>query len=197
MYSEIQPFPPMRRSPRFLRSLVIASILILPALTIGCTPKIPNKITSQEMDLYREWLKQRFANKAPEHLYLDDQTFRFDPLRQEGCGKALHTNDDVSNSLMRALHNLGNTDYEIDVSPKAVHIPWPYQVLNVRDFPRPVEGLHVISFSRVAFNGSGRSALFAVNDLCGPQCGRGRAVSATKENDAWRFKDSTTCSWEY
>jgi hypothetical protein len=171
--------------------------LLLSDLTIGCTPKIPSKITSQEMDLYREWLKQRFANKAPEHLYLDDQTFLFDPLRQEGCGKALHTRDGASNSLMRALHNLGNADYEINVSSKVVQIPWPYQVLNVRDFPRPVEGLDVISFSRVAFNRRGTEALFAVNDLCGPQCGKGRAVLATKQNGAWKFKDSNTCSWEY
>lgn len=187
----------MRSSPRLLQLLITALISALVFLTLGCTPKIPNQITSQEMDLYRDWLKQRFANKAPEHLYLDDQTFVFDPLRQEGCAKTLHQNDGVSNSLMHELHKLGNADYEIDTAPASMRLPWPYQVLNVRHLPSAANGLHMISFSRVAFNRGGSEALFAVNDLCGPQCGSGRAISATKENGAWAFKDSTTCSWKY
>lgn len=186
------------RLPRpLLRSFVTVSILTLSCLTLGCTPKIPNQITSQEMDLYRDWLKQHFANKAPDHLYLDDQTFVFDPLREQSCGKNLHRNDDVSNSLMRELHNLGNADYEIDISPESMKLPWSYQVLNVRHLPSSAQEAHVISFSRVAFDRAGTEALFAVNDLCGSQCGAGRAVSARKENSAWKFKDSTTCSWKY
>ena len=149
------------------------------------------------MDLYRAWLKQRFANKAPDHLYLDDQTFVFDPLREQSCGKGLHKNDGVSNSLVRELHNLGNVDYEIDVSPESMNLPWPYQVLNVRHLPSAAEGVHMISFSRVAFDRAGTEALFAVNDLCGPQCGAGRAISARKENGAWTFKESGACSWKY
>lgn len=196
MYSECQLLTQMRSSPLF-RFLITALILSLSCLTLGCTPKIPNQITSREMDLYRNWLKRQFANKAPEHLYLDDQTFVFDPLRQEGCANALHKNDGVSNSLIRELHNLGNADYEIDVSPASMKLPWPYQVLNVRNLPSAAEGLHMISFSRVAFDRSGTEALFAVNDLCGPQCGAGRAISARKENGAWKFKDSTTCFWKY
>jgi hypothetical protein len=187
----------MRLSPRLLRLLLTALISALVFFAVGCTPKIPNRITSQEMDLYRDWLKQRFANKAPEHLYLDDQTFVFDPVRQEGCAKDLHKNDGVSNSLMRELHSLGNADYEIDVAPASMRLPWAYQVLNVRHLPSAADGLHMISFSRVAFDRGGTKALFAINDLCGPQCGSGRAISATKENGAWKFKDSTTCSWKY
>jgi len=148
------------------------------------------------MDLYREWLKQRFADKAPEHLYLDDQTFVFDPLRQEGC-RGLHKSDGVSNALMRELHKLGNADYEVDVSPASMKLPWTYQVLNVRHLPSATERLHMISFSRVAFDRGGTEALFAVNDLCGAQCGAGQAISAKKENGAWKFKDSTACSWKY
>lgn len=187
----------MRSTPRLLHLGITASILILSSLTLGCTPKIPNQVTSQEMDLYRDWLKQHFANKAPEHLYLDDQTFVFDPLRQESCGKALHKSDGVSNSLMRELHNLGGADYEIDVSPASMKLPWTYQVLNVRHMPTGAEGLHMISFSRVAFDRPGTEALFAVNDLCGLQCGEGKAISAKKENGSWKFKESTTCSWKY
>jgi hypothetical protein len=187
----------MRSSPRLLRLLITALILALTFLALGCTPKIPNQITSQEMSLYRDWLKQRFANQPPEHLYLDDQTFVFDPLRQEGCAKALHKDDRVSNSLMRELHNLGNADYGIDVSPASMKLPWSYQVLNVRHLPSAAEGLHMISFSRVAFDRGEREALFAVNDLCGSQCGSGRAISARKEHGVWVFKDSSACSWKY
>src|SRR5690348_1858159 len=121
MYIEFK-FTLMRSSLRLLRSVITALIFVLASLAVGCTPKIPNHLTSQEMDLYRDWLKQRFANQAPEHLYLDDQTFVFDPLRQEGCANALHKNDGVSNSLMRELHNLGNADYEIDVSPASMNL---------------------------------------------------------------------------
>lgn len=183
--------------PRLFRAQIASLVLILCSMTVGCTPKIPKQTSSQEMDLYREWLKQHFATRAPEHLYLDDQTFAFDPLRQEGCGKALHQNDDVPNSLMRALHDLGTTDYELDVSPKSFQLPWSHQVLNVRNFPSAAEGLHVISFSRVAFDSRGTQALFAVNDLCGLRCGSGRAVSAKKENREWRFQDSASCIWKY
>ena len=183
---------PSRRAGRFLVSTLSVGFCFA---MLACTPKIPDKVTAQEMDLYREWLQQKFGSKAPEHLYLDDQTFVFDPLRQEGCGKALHQTDDVSNSLMRALHNLGSAAYELDVSPKDMKLPWSYQILNVREFPRATQGLHVISFSRVAFASSSKEALFAVNDLCGLQCGSGWAVSATKDNGAWKFKDSATCRW--
>jgi hypothetical protein len=182
-----------RTDSRFFLGAMIAGLCFS---MLACTPKIPNKITAREMDLYREWLKQRFATTAPKHLYLDDQTFAFDPLRQEGCGKALNKNDDVPNVLMRALHNLGMVDSAVDVSPKTFHLPWPHQVLDVRNFPSTTEGLHVISFSRVAFDGSGTQALFAVSDLCGLQCGSGHAVFAKKENGGWRFKDSVSCTWK-
>ena len=195
MYSGCQ-FLTKMRSSALLRSLITALILSLASFTVGCTPKIPNQITSKEMDLYREWMKQRFASKPPEQLYLDEQTFVFDPLRQEGC-RTLHKSDGVSNSLMRELHNAGNADYEIDVSPASMKLPWKYKVLNVRQMPSAAEGVHMISFSRVAFDGSATEALFAVNDLCGAQCGAGWAVSARKENGAWKFKDSSACSWKY
>lgn len=187
----------MQSSPQLLRFLITGSVLSLSFLTNACTPKIPNQITSQEVDLYRGWLKQRFQNQAPEHLYLDNQTFVFDPLRETACGKALHKSDGISNSLMRELHNLGNADYEIDVSPESMKLPWPHQVLNVRRLPSAAQGLHIISFSRVAFDRSGAQALFAVNDLCGLQCGAGHAVAARKENGTWVFKDSSTCDWKY
>jgi hypothetical protein len=162
---------------------------------LGCTPKIPDKVTTKEIDLYREWLKQRFAGKAPQQLYLDDQTFVFDP-QQRGCDKAIHNGNHVPWSLMKALHALGNANFEVDVSPATMELPWKYQVLNVRRFPPASPGLHVIGFSRVAFDGSGSAALFAVSDACAAaQCGSGNAVLAKKNGQNWEFSSLKNCSW--
>jgi hypothetical protein len=164
---------------------------------LGCTPKIPDKVRTREIEIYREWLKQRFAGKAPEQLYLDVQTFVFDP-QQRGCGKAIHDDNHVSWALMKALHALGNADYEIDVSPQTMELPWKYRTLNVRQFPPASPGLHVIGFSRVAFNGSGSEALFGVSDACAAgQCGGGSAVLAKKNGPNWEFTPLKSCSWAY
>jgi hypothetical protein len=177
----------------FIAALVIASCLA----GLGCTPKIPDKVTTKEIDVYREWLKQRFAGKAPDQLYLDDQTFVFDP-QQRGCGKAIHEQNHVPWSLMKALHALGNAEYEVDVSPATMELPWNYQILKVRRFPPSTPTLHVIGLSRVAFNSSGTQALFAVSDACGPgECGSGSAVLAVKQGGSWQFTSLKSCSWVY
>jgi hypothetical protein len=188
---ELRALP--RRIQTFIAALVIASCLA----GLGCTPKIPDRVTTKEIDIYREWLKQRFAGKAPEQLYLDDQTFVFDP-QQRGCGKAIHDENHVPWSLMKALHALGNADFEVDVSPGTMDLPWKYQVLKVRQFPPASPALHVIGFSRVAFNGSGSEALFAVSDACAAgQCGGGSAVLAAKHAGSWQFTSLKSCSWVY
>lgn len=188
----------LRALPRpiqtFIAALVIASCLV----GLGCTPKIPDKVTTKEIDIYREWLKQRFAGKPPEQLYLDDQSFVFDPLAHLGCGNAMHKADHVPWSLIKALHALGNADFEVDVSPATMQLPWTYQVLNVRRFPPSSPALHVIGFSRVAFNGSGSEALFAFSDACAAgQCGGGSAVFAAKHGGSWQFTLLKSCSWVY
>jgi hypothetical protein len=187
--------------PRVLRNSIqifIAALVMVSCLAgLGCTPKIPDKVTTKEIEVYREWLKQRFAGKAPEQLYLDDQTFAFDP-QQRGCGKAIHEQNHVPWSLMKALHAVGNADYEVDVSPATMELPWKYQVLKVRQFPPTSRGLHVIGFSRVAFDRSGTQALFAVSDACGPgDCGSGSAVLAAKHGGSWQFTSLKSCSWVY
>jgi hypothetical protein len=180
-----------------IRTFMVTLMLACCLIGLGCTPKIPDKATTKEIDLYREWLKQRFASKAPEKLYLDDQTFAFDP-QQRGCAKGIHDENHVPWGLMKALHALGNADYEVDVSPTTMQLPWKYQVLNVRQFPPPSPGLHVIGFSRVAFNGSGSEALFAVSDACAAgQCGGGSAVLAKKNGSKWEFTELKGCSWVY
>src|SRR5437588_483136 len=99
--------------PRVLRNpiqIFIAALVMVSCLAgLGCTPKIPDKVTAKEIDIYREWLKQHFADKTPEQLYLDDQTFAFDP-QQRGCGRAIHDQNRVPWSLMKALHGLGNAE---------------------------------------------------------------------------------------
>ncbi|HWC20195.1 MAG TPA: hypothetical protein VG498_24485, partial [Terriglobales bacterium] len=165
---------------------------------LGCTPKIPNKVTQDEYQLYREWLKHHFASKAPEQLFLDDQTFVFDPMERRGCGDVIHRDDQVPWSLMRALHALRNADYELDVSPSTMQIPWPYQVLNPRRLPNVDRGLHIIGFSRVAFSRDGSQGLFAFSDACAMrECGGGGAVLANKLGNSWEFSQLKSCSWMY
>jgi hypothetical protein len=189
---ELRALPPPIQT--FVAGLVIASCLV----GLGCTPKIPDKVTTKEIDIYREWLKQRFAGKAPEQLYLDDQSFAFDPLARLGCGNAMHKADHVPWSLIKALHALGNADFEVDVSPATMQLPWKYQVLNVRHFPPASPALHVIGFSRVAFNGSGTQALFAFSDACAAGlCGGGSAVLANKNGPNWEFTPLKSCLWVY
>jgi len=165
---------------------------------LACTPKIPNKVTQDEYDVYREWLKDYFANKAPEQLYLDDQTFVFDPLSVSGygCGDSMHKNDHIPWSLIKALHALGNADYELDVSPGSMQLPWTYKILNPRQFPNPSPGLHIIGFSRAAFSRDGQRGLFAFSDSCAAGlCGVGGAVLAVRHGGSWKFDRLKSCTW--
>ena len=190
----------MRPAPfRSLSHAFAAALILVCCLAgLGCTPSIPDKVTSEEIGLYREWLKHRFADKAPEQLYLDDQTFAFDPLAHLGCGNAMHKEDHVPWSLMKALQALGNADFEVDVSPNTMQLPWPYHVLNPRQFPTEARGLHVVGFSRVALNHNRTEALFAFSDACAfGQCGGGGAVFASKQGGAWHFNQMKSCSWLY
>lgn len=176
----------------------LSVLALLSLLVTSCTPKIPNAITPDEMDVYRQWLLQRFSREPPKQLYLDNQTFVFDPLSEGGCGNSLHREDHVSWSLMKALHGLGNVDYELEMSPKLWNLPWPYRVLDPRHFPAPAEGLHVIAFSRVAFDRSAKHALFSFSDSCAfGQCGNGGAVVGSKDNGSWKFATAKGCSWVY
>ena len=176
----------------------LAIVALFSLFASSCTPKIPNAVTQDEMDVYQQWLLQRFAKEPPKQLYLDNQTFVFDPLSEGGCGNNLHREDHVSRSLMKALHGLGNVDYELDMSPKLWNLPWPYRVLDPRHFPAAADGLHVIAFSRVAFDSSGKHALFSFSDSCAfGQCGKGGAVVGNKDEGSWKFATAKGCSWAY
>jgi hypothetical protein len=189
------------RSPRSdmpKRTSVVTVVALLCLVLSSCTPKIPNAITQDEMDVYRQWLLQRFAKEPPKQLYLDNQTFVFDPLSEGGCGNILHREDHVSWSLMKALHALHNVDYELDMSSKVWNLPWQYRVLDLRHFPAATSGLHVIAFSRVAFDSSGKHALFSFSDSCAfGQCGNGGVVVGNKDRGSWRFTTAKGCSWVY
>ena len=188
---------PTREPHRSTRRALGALVLVVCLGMLACAPKIPNKVSEDEYDVYREWLKNQFANKAPEQLYLDDQTFVFDPLEHSGCGDRMHKNDRIPWSLIKALHALGSVDYELDVSPSSMQLPWTYKVFNPRQFPKSSPGLHIIGFSRVAFSRDGQRGLFAFSDSCGGQCGSGGAVLATRQGGAWKFDRLKSCVWLY
>lgn len=165
-----------------------ALIIALCVCAVGCTPKIPTRVGIEEMDLYREWLKHYFASKPPAQLYLDDQTFVYDPLDTRR-GQALPKGSGVSSSLAKELHALGNAEYPLEVASVGMNLPWPYKVLNPRALPTPATGLHIIGFSRVAFNRGHTEALFAISDSCGGDCGHGGPVHAVKQNGSWQFTE--------
>jgi len=177
----------VRRSLRLSTGL-LGILLLLPCLALlGCTPRIPDRVTAEEMALYSEWLKSRFADKTPEHLYIDDQTFIYDPTNHRQCD-SLHKDQGVSSSLCKRLHELGNAEYGLEFSSGSFNLPWPYQVLNPRRMPvgTPTT-LHIIGFSRIAFNRGHSEALFAISDSCGGECGGGGPVHARKVDGAWKF----------
>lgn len=173
---------------KIFRCAVGAVILTLCVCAVGCTPKIPTRVTVEELNLYHEWLKHYFASKPPVQLYLDDQTFIYDPLDKQR-GQALPKGSGISSSLGKQLHALGNAEYPVEVASVGLNLPWPYKVLNPRELPAPATGLHIISFSRVAFNRSNTEALFAISDSCGGDCGHGGPVHAVKQNGSWQFTE--------
>jgi len=164
-------------------------------LGIACTSRIPDKITAEEMNLYREWLKHQFSEHVPEQLYIDDQTFVFDPI-QNKCDAALRKIDGVSKTMVKQLHALGNADYPLDVESNNLRLPWPYRVLDPRRLPARAPGkVHIVSFSRIAFSRDHTQALFAVGDSCGGECGGGGPVLASKPGNIWQFRRLESCTW--
>lgn len=176
------------------RIAIGALILTLCFTGLGCTPKIPTRVTAEEMELYREWLKHYFANQPPGQLYLDDQTFIYDPLDPRRA-QALPKDAGISSSLANQLHTLGNAEYPLEVASVGLNLPWAYKTLNPRQLPARVDGLHIIGFSRIAFDRNHTEALFAISDSCGGECGHGGPVHARKENGAWKFTDMA--GWLY
>jgi len=149
------------RKPIQLCAAIIISAFCV--FSLGCTPKIPTQVTSEEMSVYSEWLRHYFANKAPEQLYIDNQTFVFDPLdKKRGFG--LPKDAGITSYLPKELHALGKAEYPLEA--QELSLPWPYKVLNPRQFPNASPSLHVIGFSRVAFNKEHTEALFAISDSC-------------------------------
>jgi len=180
---------------KLLRTILAVALAAYCFLDVACTSRIPNRVTTEEMDLYREWLKHQFANQPPEQLYVDDQTFVFDPVRNK-CDAALRRTDGVSKALIKQLHALGNADYPLDVESNQLKLPWPYRVLDPRKVPPATPGkLHIISFSRVAFSGDHSQALFAVGDSCGGECGGGGPMLANKHGNVWQFRRLESCAW--
>jgi hypothetical protein len=161
--------------------------------SLGCTPKIPTQVTSEEMNVYSEWLRHYFVNKPPEQLYLDNQTFIFDPLDRKH-GFALPKDSGITSSLPKELHALRKAEYPVEV--QELSLPWPYKVLNPRQFPNATPGLHIIGFSRVAFNNDHTEALFAISDACAVgECGHGGPVHGRKQSGKWVFTDMP--GWVY
>lgn len=185
----------VKSSYRLIQRSSWVLLLVLCFAFLGCTSKIPNKVTAEEMDLYREWLKSHFASKAPEHLYIYNHTFAYDPIYGHVCDD-LRKSQGVSFSLCKQLHELGDAEYRFEFPSGRFNLPWPYEVADPRRIPigTPTT-LHIIGFSRIAFAHSHTEALFAISDSCGGECGAGGSVYARKEAGIWNFTYIT--GWIY
>jgi hypothetical protein len=164
----------------------------------GYAPSIPDKVTSEEYELYSQWATNRFQKEPPRHLYFAARTFVFNPMERNGCDKAL-SRDGVSWSMIRAMHALGEAQYPLSFYDKTkLRIPWEYKgVDSIYDVPQEnYKDYRYVDFSRVSFNNAHTEALFAVSDSCGGLCGGGGALLARRENGSWTFR-GVGCSWMY
>ena len=178
----------------------VAVIAFAVALS-GCGGRIPNKVSSDEYEVYSAWVNTHFSHRAPSNLYISTDTFIFDPIEKTiGCSSTeMVEKAGVPSSLIRQLHALGEAEYPLDVdSPTSqLRIAWNYKAAD--DWQLLSEEhlqFQVVGFSRVAFNRAHTKALFAVIDTCGGLCGWGTAVYARKENGAWVFENGG-CDWMY
>ena len=172
-----------------LRSLVAVLLLIL----CGCTPQIPNKVSSEEYELYNAWISQSLHRSKPKHLLIDTQTFKIDPLGPYGCGDSLHR-DGIPWSQIKALHVLGDAQYSVDERQIRADMDFRAYYPGYTPLPKEDENYDLVSFSRAAFNHSRDAALFAENSSCGGLCGAGGYVYAVKDKGGWIFR-SVGCHW--
>jgi hypothetical protein len=178
----------------------IAFIIAGVALLVGCRDRatpIPNWVTDEEYSVYSAWIKHHFKEQPP-RLLLASRTFIFDPLAPTTCGQALQPRGEMSSSLLRALHDLGEAEYPVRIGKfqlPAFKIPW-----NLEEWDRarnPPGPFRLIAFSRVAFNRDRSKALFAVSNTCGGLCGGGGALVAIREKDEWVLRSDPGCVWAY
>jgi hypothetical protein len=156
----------------------------------------PSRVTADEYTLYSAWTSLHFSKNVPDHLYFLNRTFEFNP-ETFGCGNRMHKNAGVGWSLIRQLSELGDAEYPLDFdSRNNLQISWGYKSVDAVPDLDPGT-FHLLSFSRVAFNGGHTQALFVFSDECAAGlCGGGGVVYAHKKDGKWTFQNPN-CSWKY
>jgi len=172
-------------------------------LTSGCRDRalpIPSSISDEEYSVYSAWIKHHFIEQPP-RLLLSRHTFIFDPLSSQGCNpKELEAQAEVSLSLLRSLHTLGEAEYPLRTDKfqqREFKIPWKYEESEGLPTADPSRPFRLIAFSRVAFNRDRSKAFFAVSNSCGGLCGGGGPLVAIRKEREWAFRPELGCYWVY
>ena len=178
------------------RTLATALVFIAVMLT-AYAQQIPNSISRDEYAMYSAFLKSSFAKRPPQHLFISSHTFSY----ADACGRA-HAKAVVPDSLVQQLRAFGKTEYKLELSPQGRNLRIPRRYKAVDDWRHVPEkpGIYwLVTFSRVAFDGTHTKALFAYRSSCATgQCGGGGGVYANKEKGAWVFEfEPTDCQWMY
>ncbi len=174
------------------RHLVVIALVC----SIACSrTHIPNRVTADEYDVYSQFLLQRFAKKAPANLQFWSVTVPF--VLDERCFEDIEKNNKIPSALIRQQKELGQATSPLDIQNGRdnLMIPWPHSVVySIKEVHTSLD-LHLMSFSRVAFNRAHTEALFSFGDICGGDCGHGAPIYARKKNGKWEFTNVNTCSW--
>jgi len=173
---------------------------VILALTASCRRAAPisNEVSDDEYALYAAWINRHFKEQ-PQRLLLQDQTFIFDPLGQNGCVQNPREKlDRTAVAMLQQYRLLGSAIYAVLTGhfqrPES-RVKWRYE--ESRGFPTEDQArpYSLIAFSRAVFDSSHTRAFFAVSDSCGGLCGYGGLVSAHREHGKWIFDSFPPCAW--
>ena len=182
--------------------ILFASALIL--FVSGCTPQIPNKVTTEEYAVYRSVLAQRFESRPPKQLILPSRTTVEDPLASgmpNACGDKIHKAG-VSWALIKELHEVGSAEYPLSFGyvPDSGSPKIPEKSLTVSegiglysDYKVKRGEFNLFQFTRVAFNRTKTEGLFFFEESNG-QNGWGGYRLAKLVDGQWTF-EKVGCDW--
>jgi hypothetical protein len=185
----------MARPARAL--LVLGALVATTACRDGAAP-VTDAVSNDEYTLYAAWIEHHFK-KQPEGLLLDNSTFPFDPLGQNGCRQGrVEKLDRTARAMLNQYRSLGSKEYPVLTArfqrPES-KVNWRYAEISGAVAADSIYPHHFINFSRAVFNSSHTRAFFTVNDQCGGLCGGGGLVSAFRKHGAWVFGSDALCIW--
>jgi len=178
-------------------SLAVSALVATTACRDGAAP-VSDAVSDDEYTLYAAWIEHHFTEQ-PEGLLLENSTFPFDPLAQNGCLQGrVEKLDRTARAMLKQYRSLGSKEYPvltIRFQRPESKVSWRYAEISGAIAADSIRPHRLINFSRAVFNQSHTRAFFAVNDQCGGLCGRGGLVSAFRRHGEWVFGSDALCMW--